>query len=193
MRISSALLLSISLTAPVVAFGGKDITGKGTTVAKACWFYNLEANKHARTNNSCWAKCVPKNVLSANGEYIYIFNNPNEQGSCGSRYDGGSGLSEEIFYTAYPPPDGIDNPYSPPTGPTSAIVKNKDSLANIGVLLIKNQSNRPVRYECRVFKEQFGSRQLHSVEISTVQPNSNYSKEFHSFDPAYWTGECIKT
>lgn len=193
MRRFSILLLFTSLAVPVVAFGGTDITGKGTTVAKACWFYNLQANKHARTNNSCWAKCVSKNVVRANGEYSYTFNNPNQQGSCESKYDGGSGLSEEDFYTAYPPPEGVDNPYSPPTGPTSAVVKNKDSFANIGVLLIKNQSNRPVRYECRVFKEQFERRQLHSVEIATVQPNSNYSKEFHSFDPARWSGECIKT
>lgn len=192
MRNLSMLLLSTSLVAPIFAFGGTDITGKGTTVAKACWFYNLQANKHARTNNSCWAKCVSKDVVNSNGEYSYTFNNPNHQGSCESKYDGGSGLSEENFYTAYPPPEGVDNPYSPPTGQTSADVKNKESFVNIGVLLIKNQSNRPVRYECRIFKTQFGYQKLHSTEIATVQPKSNYIKEFHSFDPAEWSGECIK-
>lgn len=184
-----AILVTVTMVSP--AYAGKNIVGTGKSVEEACWNYNQRANTHARVSGSCWGTCKVSGVVEKDGQFSYSFNNPNHAGSCPKRkYDGGSGLNEPDFYSAYPPPAGIPNPYATTSSSQarSADWRFEDARpkAGQGVLLVWNTTTEDVRFDCEVNKN--GS--VYARETFILPPNNRYEKGYHSFQPDKWTATC---
>ena len=195
MKKLSAFVVCCILQSSGITFAGESITGRGDTAAQACWNYNYKANNHARVNGSCWGKCVAAKVVNVNGKFEYTFNNPNHPGSCPkAKYDGGGGRSDRDFYTAFPPPAGITNPYAALTTPSAgtasySFIKNFPA-ANQAKLSILNATNSEVRFDCEIKRFSNGAWGVYAVEFFIIQPRSSVDKGYHSFDKVEWSATC---